>query len=152
LIGQNNLAGGGADEGTSISVDVSGNIYTAGYFTGTSNFDPTSGTINLISAGGSDFFIHKMSQIVGLEQFTESIGMNMFPNPARDHLIIEFTSKDKRPMEGSFSLSNINGREVLSQPLRTSKETLNLTSLPPGIYFAKIEVNGVVEYRKVVKE
>jgi hypothetical protein len=35
---------------------------------------------------------------------------------------------------------------------KVSFDLLPLTGIPPVIYFAQIEVNGVVEYRKVVKE
>lgn len=48
------------DEGKSIDVDVNGNIYTTGYFSGTVDFDPSiNGIYNLISNGGSDIFIMK---------------------------------------------------------------------------------------------
>lgn len=46
--------------GNSISVDASGNVYTTGYFAGTVNFDPGSGTFNLTAAGNQDIFISKL--------------------------------------------------------------------------------------------
>jgi PKD repeat protein len=53
--------GGSDDEnGYSISVDASGNLYTVGQFTGTCDFDPGSGVTNLTSLGGLDFFVQKM--------------------------------------------------------------------------------------------
>jgi len=48
------------DIGYSIAIDVSGNVYTAGYFYGTADFDPGAGTFNLTSAGGQDIFISKL--------------------------------------------------------------------------------------------
>lgn len=48
----------------SIRVDTSGNIYTAGYFQGTADFDPGTGTNNLSSAGGMDIFVQKMSKCI----------------------------------------------------------------------------------------
>ncbi len=48
----------GADSGrSSIALDSSGNLYLAGYFNGTVDFDPGAGTTNLISAGGNDAFV-----------------------------------------------------------------------------------------------
>ena len=39
-----------SDAGTSLHVDVLGNIYTAGYFQGTGDFDPGTGSNNLTSS------------------------------------------------------------------------------------------------------
>lgn len=55
-----NLGGTGADIGTSMALDVAGNVYTTGYFSGTTDFDPGTATNNLISAGGTDLFISKL--------------------------------------------------------------------------------------------
>ncbi|MBA3683048.1 MAG: SBBP repeat-containing protein [Bacteroidetes bacterium] len=48
------------DGGSSITVDVSGNIYITGEFSGTADFDPNAGTYTLTSLGGSDIFILKL--------------------------------------------------------------------------------------------
>ncbi len=48
------------DNSQSISIDVSGNVYTTGNFWGTVDFDPGTGTHNLTSAGGYDIFVQKM--------------------------------------------------------------------------------------------
>ena len=49
-----------SDNANSITVDASGNVYTIGYFSGTADFDPGSGTFNLTSVGGLDVFISKL--------------------------------------------------------------------------------------------
>ena len=48
------------DVGRSIAFDSTGNIYTTGEFAGTVDFDPGTGTTNLISAGGNDVFILRL--------------------------------------------------------------------------------------------
>ena len=53
--------GGPYDEiGYSIDVDASGNVYTAGMFMGTVDFDPGPGIYNLISVGGMEIFVSKL--------------------------------------------------------------------------------------------
>jgi hypothetical protein len=47
------------DYGYSVAVDISGNAFIAGSFTGTPDFDPGAGTANLTSAGGNDIFFAK---------------------------------------------------------------------------------------------
>ncbi|MES2394611.1 MAG: SBBP repeat-containing protein [Bacteroidota bacterium] len=55
------MGGTGADEASAITTDVLGNIYTAGYFPGTVDFDPDLGIYNLTSSGNDDIFITKLT-------------------------------------------------------------------------------------------
>ncbi|MCT7984187.1 Ig-like domain-containing protein [Laspinema sp. A4] len=55
------LGGPVADLGKGIAVDNSGNVYTGGFFQGTADFDPGTGTANLSEAGGNDSFISKLT-------------------------------------------------------------------------------------------
>jgi hypothetical protein len=54
------FGGEGGEQGISIAVDSSGNIYSTGVFTGTADFDPSDGVSNLTSAGENDIFISKL--------------------------------------------------------------------------------------------
>lgn len=55
-----NMGGSSANIGRAITIDVSGNVYTTGYFYGTSDFDPGLGNYNLTSSGYMDIFISKL--------------------------------------------------------------------------------------------
>ncbi len=54
------MGGASSDEGSSIYVDSSGNVYTTGYFNGGIDADPGAGTVVLTSAGVEDVFISKL--------------------------------------------------------------------------------------------
>ena len=54
------VEGSHADNGRSIAVDTSGNVYTAGTFIGTADFDPGAGVYYLSSEGDMDIFIQKL--------------------------------------------------------------------------------------------
>ena len=54
------MGASGTDWAYSITTDAAGNIYTAGSFEGSVDFDPGIGTFNLISNGESDIFIQKL--------------------------------------------------------------------------------------------
>jgi len=54
------MGGTDYDQGSSIAVDSSGNVYTIGKFAGTADFDPGVGTFNMTSAGFTDIFVSKL--------------------------------------------------------------------------------------------
>jgi hypothetical protein len=56
------MGGAGTDEGRAIAVNGTGDIFVAGDFTDTADFDPGPGTYNLTSAGGYDFFVARLTQ------------------------------------------------------------------------------------------
>ena len=60
LVWARRLGGTSGDLGAGVAVDDSGNVYTAGYFSGLADFDPSAGTFNLTSAGGADVFVSKL--------------------------------------------------------------------------------------------
>jgi hypothetical protein len=55
------IGGTGNEDGYSIAVASSGNIYITGYFQGTVDFDPGASTTNLVSAGSNDIFVSKLN-------------------------------------------------------------------------------------------
>lgn len=62
LIWVKSLGGIGTDHGDDVHVDVSGNVYLAGHFEDTVDFDPDPGTYNLSSNGADDIYVLKISQ------------------------------------------------------------------------------------------
>lgn len=54
------MGGSGFDNGLSVTLDASGNVYTTGNFQGIVDFDPGVGEVNLISAGSYDIFVQKL--------------------------------------------------------------------------------------------
>jgi len=62
-----------AYQSVAIAFDDSGNVYTTGYFSNTTDFDPGPGTFNLTSAGNFDVFISKLDSL-GNFVWAKSIG------------------------------------------------------------------------------
>lgn len=54
------LEGTGGSSGYTVQVDDSANVYVAGYFANTVDFDPGPGVYNLTGNGGSDIFVLKL--------------------------------------------------------------------------------------------
>lgn len=57
------IGGSFQDAARAIVIDLTGNIYTTGTFSGTVDFDPGPGIFNLTSAGGVDIFICKIDPL-----------------------------------------------------------------------------------------
>jgi len=60
LVWAKEMGGIGKDVGYSIALDGSGNVFTAGYFSQTADFDPSAGVFNLTAAGSTDIFVAKL--------------------------------------------------------------------------------------------
>lgn len=71
-----NAGGTGADEGTGISFDNSGNTYTTGRYDSVADFDGSSAVYNVTSKGNSDIFILK-TNTTGNFVFAKSIGSKL---------------------------------------------------------------------------
>ncbi|MBK8618544.1 MAG: SBBP repeat-containing protein [Anaerolineales bacterium] len=55
------IGGTGVDVGYRIAVDLSGNVYTTGFFSGTVDFDPSVGVFNITNEGSNDIFVSKLN-------------------------------------------------------------------------------------------
>ncbi|MEK5447725.1 S-layer homology domain-containing protein [Paenibacillus sp. FSL R7-0331] len=62
--------GTGADIGSNLNIDDSGNLYALGTFNGTATF----GSTNVTSVGGTDLFVIKLSSSNGSTQWVNTIG------------------------------------------------------------------------------
>jgi hypothetical protein len=105
--------------GKAIAVDGSGNVYTTGFFTGTTDFDPGAGTSNMAPAGQQDIFISKLdasgnfvwAKKIGatLGDYGESIAIDGAGNV---YTTGYFTSNvDFDPGAGVFNLNNASGAD-----------------------------------------
>lgn len=61
LIWVKSVGGPNVDRGGGIAVDANGNVYVAGFFAETADFDPGSGSYPLVSAGNTDTFVLKLN-------------------------------------------------------------------------------------------
>ncbi len=100
------------DGGTSITTDTTGNIYVAGDYWYSVDFDPNSGVYNLTSNGRSDVFVQKLSgggnfiwaKSVG-GKFDDGGGPSIANNGPSVHISGSFTdTADFNPETGIFNL------------------------------------------------
>ena len=77
------FGGTNMDIGHSVAVDSSGNVYTAGYFWETADFDPGAGTANLASTGNTDVFVSKLSSAGAAVSLTTTTTTTTTTTPAQ---------------------------------------------------------------------
>src|SRR6185369_16966117 len=113
------------DDGYSITVDDSGNVYTTGRFQGTADFDPGAGTFNLTSSSGSDIFISKLDAD-GSFVWAKKLGTGTGHSIAHDHSgniysTGEFSgTSDFDPGAGIFNLTSAGLDDIFISKLDAS--------------------------------
>ena len=124
------------------SIAIHGNdIYTAGRMIGTVNFDPN-GNYNL-TAGSSNkyypnFFIQKMSQWpTGLSDPSGKLDAVIYPNPATDQFTVDLSGTGVT--DAVITLFDMQGRKMAETRTDKSNATINIVSLPKGIYTVKVQ-------------
>lgn len=141
---------GGNGIGHHVEVDAAYNIYLTGlYYYGTADFDFGPGVENITAVDANDGLVYKISQPgASVEQVDHDIHISVFPNPT----IQDINVNSEIEIIG-IELVN-NGGEIIhtSVHLDGSLASVNISELPNGIYFIKIETNKGVVNRKIVKE
>lgn len=89
-----------------------------------------------------------IQMMVSTEEETFQQAITIFPNPFHDKIQIE----SEYPINGTLLLTDINGRELLSQKVENSASIhFDTDCLVSGFYFLKMIQNGEVFTRKIVK-
>jgi gliding motility-associated-like protein len=137
-----NLGGSsGYSVATCLAVDKQNDVYVAGEFEGTVDFDPTSRVKNLTSAGGYDIFIGKYKQD-GTLIWVESIGGTGSEQPyglavdkdGNASIVGSFSSTvlDANPGPGVFNLTGSAGGSIFTIHLDTNGNFLWANSFQGG--------------------
>ncbi len=102
------------------------------YFGG---FDPNGKT-----ATNKAWVYKKDYQLNAVNEFTENeSNFVIYPNPASNQLFIE----SKTQVGQAFSIINLLGETIISAQLNGQIEALDISSLPPNIYFIRIDNESI---------
>ncbi|MCH8903698.1 MAG: T9SS type A sorting domain-containing protein [Bacteroidetes bacterium] len=143
------IGGTDTDIAWSITIDALQNVYVAGRFQGTVDFDPGAATFNLISNGiYPDFFVLKLSHItVSVEENTWSDNVIIFPNPSSGLVNLDLGKLKKV----TIKVFNVVGKLVYqAENINTSIHRFELNETP-GLYIIKVSSQGERQQYKLVK-
>jgi hypothetical protein len=127
-----------------------------GITTSTASVSPTVNT-NYILTGSNDglcfptavISISVSACLIGIEEITNE-KIEIFPNPTNGILNINF---DNDFLNSTFELTNAIGEVILKQELNNKQNHINIETITTGIYFYKINKNGLnIKIGKVLKK
>ena len=75
--------------------------------------------------------------------------ISLYPNPACNTITIEVPDMTS---DAHLSIFNTNGQKVLDQSITDVLTTVDISRLPPGMYFLRIMTDGLVQTQKLLKE
>ena len=143
------LRSGGTDDdnGNSVARDATGSICMTGIFASpVINF----GSDTLINAGAGDLFLARLDDnITGIGESAISKGLSLFPNPAADWIKI---SSLPGAAFGRITVYNLEGQQYLQQDVSGTASRLDISALPPGLYFARLVSKQGVLVGKLMKK
>ncbi len=141
-----------SNNGASIAVDAFNNIYTTGWFQGTSDFDPSTNTFNFTSSSESNAYIHKMCQgcTAGISDGFLPNNISLFPNPTNGP--IHLTTNDQNEII-NLKIINSNGQVILEKSKLVSKQIiLDISTEAAGIYFLEVTMADGIYRSKFLKD
>ena len=143
------LRAGGTDDdnGSSVAVDPTGNIFMTGTFASpviTFGFD----TLN--NSGGGDLFLARLDDnVTGIGEFPKSEGLSLFPSPATNQITITSLTG---AVAGTVTVFNLEGVRYLHQDITDITSRLEISALPPGLYFVRLVSKQGVQLGKFMKK
>jgi hypothetical protein len=144
------LAGDFIEKGNAIAVDPSGEgIYTAGEFSGTTDFEPGDGVFNLTSFGSTgafNIYVHKMVPTLSSSSSVPEDQVMVYPNPSEGVFTIE--GIDNIDAVRVISLEGKKVEVEFSQD-ELKRGQIDLSSLPNGVYVLIVESGGNTLERRV---
>jgi len=83
-------------------------------------------------------------------------GYTIFPNPTKDFLNIKISNLSLRTNHIVYSIRDMNGKVWSTKDTKVDSKELYLTesmkTLPAGIYFIELSINGTSSTKKIVRE
>jgi hypothetical protein len=87
----------------------------------------------------------------GIIEPTTVSKFDIFPNPVKSDLVIKY-SQNLVPDHSTIQIYNLTGQVLLEKSIENSREKIDCSSIPQGIYFVKIMAGETVMTKKMIKE
>ena len=148
------IGGTDSDAGYSIATDLTGNIFSTGWFSDTAQFIPDAGTCNLaaVEFGLRDVFVVQFGNISGISSKLYSESINIYPNPTTGRFTLEMDMQEKTNL--SIKLYHFTGQlmhsEVIGTVIGNYSQKMDFSWYAKGMYYVQIMTKEGVITRKVI--
>lgn len=83
------------------------------------------------------------------ENTTLNNGVNLYPLPASDYIIVELSNASQNSL---ISIYNLQGKLLLNQTYTKEKTEINISAFTKGLYFVKVNNGNDIVVKKFIKE
>jgi len=90
---------------------------------------------------------NRISSNFGLNSISPTVGLKLYPNPAREHLVIEYNASSENVFIEVFDLL---GQKVIEQKL--TEQRINISSLNKGLYHLVVREGKMIQTKKFIKD
>ena len=90
-----------------------------------------------------------------MEYFVEKIAqteIKIYPNPTTEKITFEFSGGAEMQGRASLRLYTLSGQLLQEQPVHSATTTVSLAGLAKGAYILKVQINGITEDWKIIKQ
>lgn len=109
------------------------------------------------NAGGGLNFFSSNSPFVGIEEYSAAgmeLSAQLYPNPVNDNLSVSVDVLNFQ--KGKLTVYDLLGKEVMHEPMRSTRMDIDLSVLNQGVYFINLTVETSQQtlstVRKIIKE
>ena len=109
-------------------------------------------TVLLADVTAENGVVHVIDEVlipsgtVGFDEL-DAASFEVYPNPTTDFIIVRSTTGNINEV----SLINIEGKTLMVREIETSETQIDMSTYRPGRYILKIEENGSVIFKNLVK-
>lgn len=98
----------------------------------------------------ADFWAYEWKISVGINDYDKENEITIFPNPTSDIIHVKLSeSISKTPTQ--VKLYSLDGKEVFTQNINSTSNTLNISYLPKGIYFITLSNDDkIISSKKII--
>jgi hypothetical protein len=86
---------------------------------------------------------------VGEKELNYNESIQLFPNPANNEINIIFLNSE---VSGNITLCSTYGKILITEKISSTKNTIDISSLPIGLYIFTISVNENIFTKKIIKQ